>query len=29
MWQAGDMSFCLVSDASQSDLRELQQLIHP
>lgn len=29
MWQAGDMSFCLVSDVSQSDLRELQQLIHP
>ena len=29
MWQAGDMTFCLVSDASQSDLRELQQLIHP
>jgi anti-sigma factor RsiW len=29
MWQAGDMKFCLVSDASQADLRELQQLIHP
>lgn len=29
MWQAGDMTFCLVSDVSQSDLRELQQLIHP
>ncbi len=29
MWQAGDMRFCLVSDAAQSDLRELQQLIHP
>ncbi len=29
IWQAGDMSFCLVSDAGQSDLRELQQLIHP
>ena len=29
IWQAGDMRFCLVSDAAQSDLRELQQLIHP
>ena len=29
MWQAGDMRFCLVSDAAQADLRELQQLIHP
>ena len=29
MWQAGDMRFCVVSDAAQSDLRELQQLIHP
>jgi anti-sigma factor RsiW len=29
MWQAGDMNFCVVSDAAQSDLRELQQLIHP
>ena len=29
MWQAGDMTFCLVSDVSQSDLRQLQQLIHP
>jgi len=29
MWQAGDMRFCLVSDAAQGDLRELQQLIHP
>jgi anti-sigma factor RsiW len=29
MWQVGDMRFCLVSDAAQSDLRELQQLIHP
>jgi anti-sigma factor RsiW len=29
MWQAGDMRFCLVSDAAQSDLHELQQLIHP
>ncbi len=29
MWQEGDMRFCLVSDAAQSDLRELQQLIHP
>ena len=29
MWQAGDMTFCVVSDASQSDLRQLQQLIHP
>lgn len=29
MWQAGDMRFCVVSDASQADLRELQQLIHP
>jgi anti-sigma factor RsiW len=29
MWQAGDMNFCLVSDAAQTDLRELQQLIHP
>jgi anti-sigma factor RsiW len=29
MWQAGDMRFCLVSDVAQSDLRELQQLIHP
>ena len=29
MWQGSDMRFCLVSDAAQSDLRELQQLIHP
>ena len=29
MWQAGDMRFCIVSDATQNDLRELQQLIHP
>jgi anti-sigma factor RsiW len=29
MSQSGDMRFCLVSDAAQSDLRELQQLIHP
>ena len=29
MWRAGDMTFCMVSDAAQSDLRELQQLIHP
>ena len=29
IWQAGDMSFCVVSDAAQTDLRELQQLIHP
>jgi anti-sigma factor RsiW len=29
IWQAGDMNFCVVSDVAQSDLRELQQLIHP
>ena len=29
IWQAGDMRFCLVSDVAQSDLRELQRLIHP
>lgn len=28
-WQAGDMSLCLVSDVSSSDLRELQGLIRP
>lgn len=28
-WKAGDMQFCLVSDASPNDLRELQSLIHP
>ena len=26
-WRAGDMQFCLVSDVSPSDLRELQQLV--
>ena len=28
-WREGDMQFCLVSDASPDDLRELQELIHP
>ena len=28
-WQAGDMQFCVISDASFSDLRELKSLIHP
>ena len=28
-WQAGDMRFCLISDVSASDLRELRDLIHP
>jgi anti-sigma factor RsiW len=28
-WQSGDMQFCLVSDASLSDLRNLKDLIHP
>src|SRR5689334_19748873 len=28
-WKAGDMQFCLVSDASSEDLRQLQALIHP
>lgn len=28
-WKAGDMQFCLVSDASPEDLRQLQALIHP
>ena len=27
-WQSGDMEFCLISDAAQSDLRELKELIH-
>jgi anti-sigma factor RsiW len=27
-WRSGDMQFCLVSDASSSDLRELRNLIH-
>ena len=27
-WQSGDMEFCLVSDASATDLRELKGLIH-
>jgi anti-sigma factor RsiW len=27
-WQLGDTRFCLVSDASSSDLRELKDLIH-
>jgi len=26
-WRAGDMQFCLVSDVSPADLRELQQLV--
>jgi anti-sigma factor RsiW len=26
-WRAGDMQFCLVSDVSLTDLRELQQLV--
>ena len=26
-WRAGDMQFCLVSDVSAADLRELQQLV--
>ena len=28
-WRSGDMQFCLVSDASLSDLRELETFIHP
>jgi len=28
-WQAGEMRFCLISDAAASDLRELKDLIHP
>jgi anti-sigma factor RsiW len=28
-WRAGDMEFCLISDASELDLRELKELIHP
>jgi anti-sigma factor RsiW len=28
-WQAGGMRLCLVSDAAHSDLRQLQNLIHP
>ena len=29
MWHTGDMRFCLVSDASASDLEQLRELIHP
>jgi anti-sigma factor RsiW len=28
-WTAGDMHFCLVSDASTNDLQQLKELIHP
>lgn len=28
-WKSGDMRFCLVSDVSLADLRELKDLIHP
>jgi anti-sigma factor RsiW len=28
-WKSGDMRFCIVSDASVADLRELKDLIHP
>jgi anti-sigma factor RsiW len=28
-WKSGDMRFCVVSDASLADLRELKDLIHP
>lgn len=28
-WQSGDMRFCLISDVSLSDLREMKDLIHP
>jgi len=28
-WKSGDMSFCIVSDASVADLRKLKDLIHP
>ena len=28
-WKSGDMRFCLVSDVSIADLRELKDLIHP
>lgn len=28
-WRDGDMQFCLVSDVSSNDLRELRGLIHP
>lgn len=27
-WQSGEMEFCLISDASSTDLRELKELIH-
>jgi anti-sigma factor RsiW len=27
-WRSGDMQFCLISDASSTDLRELKELIH-
>ena len=29
LWKSGDMRLCLVSDASDEDLRELRALIHP
>ena len=29
MWHTGDMTFCLVSDTSASDLEQLRRLIHP
>ena len=28
-WKSGEMRFCLVSDVSSADLRELKDLIHP
>ena len=28
-WQAGEMRFCLISDAASSDIVELKDLIHP
>lgn len=28
-WQSDDMRFCLISDASATDLRDLKDLIHP
>lgn len=27
-WRSGDMQFCLVSDISPADLRELKELVH-
>ena len=28
-WQSDDMRFCLISDASATDLRDLKDLMHP